>query len=102
MKKHLPTIVSLLAGLALLLSLCLASAQAEDGKLNINTATVEELAKVPGLNAEKAKAIVDYREQMGDIKSLDELLDINGFDKALVDKLKDLLTTEGVGKECTC
>lgn len=49
--------------------------------VNINTATAEELAKVKGLTAAKAKAIVSYRKKHGDFKSLDNLKEVKGFKK---------------------
>ena len=75
----------------------------EETKLNVNSATVEELAKVPGLTPALAQDIVKYREEMGDIKSLDELLQVKGMDPGLLEKLKDYLSTDAVsGSKCTC
>ncbi len=55
--------------------------QAEDGdKVNINTATVEEWPG-SGLTRE-GPGLVDYREQMGDIKSSGRAARHRGFDKA--------------------
>ncbi|EKD54320.1 MAG: Helix-hairpin-helix repeat-containing competence protein ComEA [uncultured bacterium] len=48
-------------------------------KVNLNKATAEELAKVQGLNASKAKAILSYRKKHGDFKSMDDLKTVRGF-----------------------
>lgn len=72
-----------------------ATASTEQDKVNINTATAKDLMKVKGLNGAKAKAIVAYRKQHGDFKSLDELKDVKGFKKMTdksMKKLQDQLT----------
>lgn len=42
-------------------------------KVDINAATEEELAKVPGISKELAQLIVEYREQEGEIENWDEV-----------------------------
>jgi competence protein ComEA len=81
---------------------------AEDEKLvgktvNINTATVEELAQVPLISEELAEAIVEYREEAGDFTVIEELLQVDGFDRKLLRRIKTFLLLEGIGgDECTC
>ena len=76
---------------------------AEDELLNINTATVEQLAQVPGLNEELANAIVQYRDDMGDIQSMDELTEVPGMSKDLLESIKTRVGLEAVaGAECNC
>ena len=57
--------------------LCAAPAFA-DGKMNLNTATEQELSANPAVGPELAKGIVEFRENVGDIKSMDELLEVKG------------------------
>ena len=79
------------------------NAFAEDELLNINTATVEQLAQVPGLNEELAKAIVQYRDDMGDIQSMDQLAEVPGISKDLLENVKKHVGLEAVaGAECNC
>ncbi len=79
------------------------AANPEANKLNVNTASAEELAKVPGITPEIAKAIVAYREEMGDIQNLDELTEVKGISKELLGKLKEFISTDAIaGSECTC
>ena len=52
---------------------------ADVAKVNINTATESELTTIPGIGKVKAKSIIEYREQNGNFKSIDELKEINGF-----------------------
>lgn len=78
------------------------AALAED-LLNVNTATVEQLAAVPGLNEELAQNIVQYRDDLGDLQSLDELTEVPGISKDLLGKLKDYIGLDAIsGAECSC
>lgn len=72
--------------------------------VNVNTATVEEfINNVPLITKELAEKIVKYREEAGDFQTLEELLQVEGFDRELLRKVKTFLLLEGVGgDECTC
>lgn len=76
-----------------------------EGKtVNINTATAEEFAThVPLIDQELAERIVEYREETGDFQVLEELLQIEGFTRKLLRRLKPFFLLEGIGgDECTC
>ena len=64
-----------------------APAASAAGKVNINVADVNALAKMPGMNAKKAQAAVAHREQNGPFKSCHALEDVNGIGKKTVEKL---------------
>jgi competence protein ComEA len=72
--------------------------------VNVNTATVEEFVKnVPLITKELAEKIVKYREEAGDFQTLEELLQVEGFDRELLRKVKNFLLLEGIGgADCTC
>lgn len=72
--------------------------------VNINTATAEELSEnVPFITPELAEKIVEYREEAGDFMTIEELLQVDGFDRELLRKVKNFLLLEGIGgTECTC
>ena len=75
----------------------------EDKTVNINTATIAELASVPLITEELAESIVEYRDDVGDFQVIEELLQIDGFDRGLLKKVKPFLLLEGIGgDECTC
>lgn len=57
-------------------------------KVNVNTATAKQLAKVKGLNAAKARSIVAYRKKHGEFKNLDDLKEVKGLKKMKADQLK--------------
>lgn len=72
--------------------------------VNINKATEEELVKsVPLITPELAKKIVKYRKDNGNFQTLEELLQVDGFDRNLLRRIKPFLLLEGIGgKDCTC
>ena len=61
-------------------------------KVNINTASIESLAKIPGLDQTISEAIAAYRDANGAFKSLSDLVNIDGIDAGLLEKIKPILT----------
>lgn len=57
--------------------------------LDINNATVQELTEAGGISADVAQNIIEYRDEMGGINSLDELLGIPSCSQMLVDRLRE-------------
>lgn len=64
-------------------------------KLNINTATVAQLRSLPGVGPVLAERILTYRQEHGDFISTEQLLLVEGIGEALLDSLKDHITTGG-------
>lgn len=58
-------------------------------KVNINTASKEELMQINGIGASTAQAIIDYREQNGDFTYIEELKNVSGIGNATFEKIKD-------------
>lgn len=50
--------------------------------ININTADVEELAKLKGVGEKKAEAIIAWRKENGNFKTVDQLLEVKGIGEA--------------------
>jgi competence protein ComEA len=57
--------------------------------LNLNTATVRELAGLPGIGPSLAKKIVEFREKKGGFKRIEELLAVPGISEKRWKVLKD-------------
>jgi len=60
-------------------------------RIELNTASEEELTLIPGIAAARARKIVEYRRKHGGFGVIDELVDINGFSKTLVNRLRKYL-----------
>ena len=62
-------------------------------KVNLNTATAEELKQaLKGVGTKKAQAIVDYREQHGNFTAVEQLTEVKGIGPAIFEKNKDRIT----------
>ncbi|MCD7883265.1 MAG: ComEA family DNA-binding protein [Lachnospiraceae bacterium] len=64
----------------------------QDGKININTATREQLMTLPGIGESKADAIVSYRDTYGAFASIEEIQNISGIKSGVFSQIKDLIT----------
>lgn len=60
--------------------------------MNINKADEKTLQSLSGIGEAKAKAIVEYRNKVGKIKSAEELSKISGIGDATVEKIASYLT----------
>jgi competence protein ComEA len=70
------------------------AAGSSQSKVNINTATAEELQNIPGIGPSKAKAIVDYRTQNGSFKQEEDLKNVTGIGDKTYEKLADSITVK--------
>ena len=61
-------------------------------KVNINTATQDELDSLPGIGPSLAERIINYREENGNFKSTDELQNVKGIGDAKYADIKDRIT----------
>ena len=60
--------------------------------VNLNTATKDELVVLPGIGPAKAQAIVDYRNQHGPFRSIDEIRKVKGIGEKLFISIKPELS----------
>lgn len=69
-----------------------ANAPANGDTINLNTATEEELDKLPGIGPAMAKRIIEYRQTNGNFKSIDEIKNVRGIGEGKFSKMQDKLS----------
>ncbi|ASK34464.1 ComEA family DNA-binding protein [Alloalcanivorax mobilis] len=60
--------------------------------ININSASAEQLQGLKGIGPKTARAIVDWREQQGPFKAVDQLLAIKGIGEKTLARFRDQVT----------
>jgi competence protein ComEA len=94
MKKHSKWI-ALIAMMALLLAgLNTAVLAAGNGKININTASAEELTQLDRIGTQYAQRIVAYREANGPFASPQDILNVKGIGQKAWEANKDRITVK--------
>ena len=63
-----------------------------NSKININTATQEELDSLPGIGPSTALKIINYRKEHGKFSKVEELKNVSGIGDSKFAQLKDLIT----------
>jgi comEA protein len=67
-------------------------------RINLNSATADELARLPGVGPAKAKAIVEYRSDEP-FRKPEDLRKVKGIGDKLYERLKDQITVEPTGSK---
>lgn len=57
--------------------------------LNLNTAGLEELTRVAGIDRERAQLLLDYRDEYGEFRTWDDVKSVPGFSQKLIELLKN-------------
>ena len=65
---------------------------AADDRLDLNTATAEELQELPGIGEVIAQRIIDYRDLCGHFLDPEQLMEVDGIGQAKYEKLRELVT----------
>ncbi|HEY3161556.1 MAG TPA: helix-hairpin-helix domain-containing protein [Vicinamibacterales bacterium] len=60
--------------------------------VNLNTATPEQLATIPGVGPKMAERIIDYRQKNGGFKKIEDLMNVSGVGEKSFLKMKPLIT----------
>ncbi len=71
------------------------SYEAETWGVNINTASAEEIASIPGLGEKKSQAIVRFREKHGSFGRIEDLKRVIGIGDKLLEKIKPYVIVRG-------
>ncbi len=64
----------------------------EGETINLNTASVYDLQRLPGIGEKRARAIVDYREEHGPFRTVDDLDAVDGIGQGILDGLREYAT----------
>ncbi|MFK0664686.1 ComEA family DNA-binding protein [Aeromonas salmonicida] len=63
----------------------------ESGKVNLNTASINELTALKGIGEKKAQAIVDFRQKQGKFTTVEQLADVSGIGPATLEANRDMI-----------
>lgn len=64
------------------------------GKININSASINELSELPGIGEVTAEKIIEYRELHGSFRNSEEIMKVKGIGEKKFNDMKEFITTE--------
>jgi comEA protein len=95
--KGLVLIVLLIFGFSSTLPLLAQEdSKAKVKKVNINTASLEQLQELPRIGIKVAQRIVDHRIKNGKFKKIEEIMKVRGIGEKVFKEIKDLITVGNV------
>lgn len=65
-----------------------------DGKININTASREQLMTLAGIGEAKADQIIAYRTDNGAFQKIEDIMQVAGIKEGLFEKIKECITVQ--------
>ena len=63
-----------------------------DGRINLNTASKDQLMTIPGVGESKADSIIAYRQEQGMFQSTEDVMNISGIKEGMYAKIKDYIS----------
>lgn len=75
-------------------NICLSASEVE-GKVNINTATEEQIAILPGIGPKLASEVIKYRNTIGKFGGIEDLKKVNGVGEKKLEKIRSFIVVEG-------
>ncbi len=84
-----------LAALWLCAATALAQTTSIEGVVNVNLATAEELALLPGVGPARAEAIIGHRKKHGPFKRIADLIQVSGIGEKALARIKPHCVLEG-------
>lgn len=67
------------------------STSTDPNKINVNTATSEELQTIPGIGPAKASAIIQFRDENGRFDTIDDLIKVSGIGNKTLESMKEYI-----------
>jgi len=92
--KRLTTIVVILSAMLLFVPMVWGGVAEDSAKIDLNTATVEELATLKRVGKKYAERIVEYRQKNGLFKEPKEIMNVKGIGMKTYEENKDRLMVE--------
>ncbi len=71
------------------------SATEVEGKININTATEDQIELLPGIGPKLATEVLNYRTNNGNFKTIDDIKKVSGVGDKKFEKIKNFIMIEG-------
>ncbi|MCF6156581.1 MAG: ComEA family DNA-binding protein [Candidatus Brocadia sp.] len=93
-KSFVTAVLMLVIGFICQARICF-SAVVIEGKVNINTATEDQIALLPGIGPKLATEIVNYRTNNGNFKAIDDIKKVGGVGDKKFEKVKNFVAVEG-------
>ncbi|MCS6797821.1 MAG: ComEA family DNA-binding protein [Myxococcota bacterium] len=70
--------------------------RAAEGVVNVNTASAEELERLPGIGPARAAAILELRQRLGGrFRTVEDLLRVRGIGRATLRRLRPMMVLSG-------
>lgn len=66
----------------------------EPERININTASKQELMGLPGIGAVLAQRIIEHREAHGPFKAIEEIMNVKGIGPKTFERIKNKITAD--------
>ncbi|MGB9695707.1 MAG: ComEA family DNA-binding protein [Ignavibacteria bacterium] len=66
----------------------------KEKSININTATKDELIKLPGVGPSTAEKIIEYREKINGFKKIEDIMKVKGIGQKKFEKMKPYIFVE--------
>ena len=64
----------------------------EGERIDLNTATLSDLTRLPGIGEKKGQAILDKRTELGTFQSVDQLLEVRGIGEGILARISPYVT----------
>lgn len=61
-------------------------------KVNLNKAGAEELMTLTGIGKSRAEAIIQYRQEVGAFRSIEDIMNVSGIKESAFEKIRDDIT----------